>query len=118
MALTIELTILISGISVAFAVFFGISNIKRNRSSDERDRTEDERKDASQMTTVIVKLENIGTTTTEIKCDLNTLKNDLRATSERLVRVEESTKSAHKRIDALEERLLEHETRANKEGLG
>ena len=108
MIVTIELTILISGVSVAFAVYFGIVNVRRNRTVDERDRTADECKDVSQMTTVIVKLENIGTTTTEIKCDLNTLKNDLRATSERLVRVEESTKSAHKRLDAIDERLLKY----------
>jgi septal ring factor EnvC (AmiA/AmiB activator) len=99
--MTIELTILISSVSVAFAIYFGISNVKRNRAADER-------KDASEMTTVIVKLENIGETMMEVKRDLNALRSELHATSERLVRLEESTKQAHKRIDTLERRLQEY----------
>ena len=50
------------------------------------------------MTTMIVKLENISMGISEIKSEMNNIKCDL-TQRERLVIVEESCKSAHKRID-------------------
>jgi outer membrane murein-binding lipoprotein Lpp len=93
--MSIEITILISGISVAFAIYFGIKNSKRNEK-------EDIKSDASQLTTVIVKLENISTGITEIKTELCNVKNDVKEDRERIIRVEESAKQAHKRIDTCE----------------
>lgn len=96
--MTIELTLLISGVSVAFGVFAGIINMKRNSKSDDK-------RDASEMTTVIVKLENIGTGITEIKSEMTNVKNDIKEDRERIVRIEESSKQAHKRLDGLESRI-------------
>ena len=89
--MTIEVALLISGISLAFALFQGISNLKRNQTNDAKN-------DASQLTTVIVKLENIGTGITRIESEVMSLKADFKEDHERLVKVEESTKQAHKRI--------------------
>ena len=83
---------IISGVSVVFAVYFGLSNVKRG------DRAE-LRTDASEMTTVIVKLENIGNGIAEIKSEMAGVKNEIKDFGERLVRVEESSKQAHKRLD-------------------
>ena len=93
--MTIEVALLISGISVAFSVFAGISNLRRNQKLDDK-------KDATEMTTVIVKLENISTGITEIKSEMSNLKNDIKESRERLIKVEESAKQAHKRLDSLE----------------
>ena len=93
--MTIEVALLISGISVAFSVFAGISNLRRNQKLDDK-------KDATEMTTVIVKLENISTGITEIKSEISNLKNDIKESRERLIKVEESAKQAHKRLDSLE----------------
>ena len=93
--MTIEVALLISGISVAFSVFAGISNIRRNQKLDDK-------KDATEMTTVIVKLENIGNGITEIKNEMTNVKNDIKESRERLIKVEESAKQAHKRLDSLE----------------
>jgi peptidoglycan hydrolase CwlO-like protein len=93
--MTIEVALLISGISVAFSVFAGISNIRRNQKLDDK-------KDATEMTTVIVKLENIGNGITEIKNEMTNVKNDIKESRERLIKVEESAKQAHKRLDTLE----------------
>ena len=93
--MTIETALLISVVSVAFGLYQGISTMKRNQRSDDKS-------DASQLTTVIVKLENIGTGITEIKNEMNNVKNDLREDHERLVKIEEVAKSAHKRIDTCE----------------
>jgi hypothetical protein len=92
--ITIEITILLSVVSVSFAIYFGIKNSKRNH-------TIDTKSDTAQLTTVIVKLENIGIGITEIKSELFNVKNDIKEDRERIIRVEESTKQAHKRLDAL-----------------
>lgn len=93
--MTIELSLLIAGLSLAFAVYQGISNMKRNKRTDDRE-------EAAQMTTVIVKLENINTGVTEIKAEIRNLKTDIQELRDRLIIVEQSTKSAHHRIDGME----------------
>ena len=93
--MTIEVALLISGISLAFGIYQGIANLKRNKASDDK-------KDATEMTTVIVKLESIGTGVTEIKSDMKNIRQDLQELRERVVVVEQSTESAHYRIDTLE----------------
>ena len=93
--MTMEVALLISGVSVAFGIFAGISNIRRNQKIDDK-------KNAAEMTTVIVKLENIGIGITEIKSEMSNVKNDIKEDRERIIRVEESAKQAHKRLDSLE----------------
>lgn len=56
---------------------------------------------ASEITTVIVKLESIQSTVTEIKSDVRGIKDDIKEIDHRLIIVEQSTKSAHKRIDEM-----------------
>lgn len=69
--MTIEVALLISGVSLAFAIFQGVSNMRRNNKQDDK-------KDAAQLTTVIVKLENINDGVTEIKSDLKNIKDDIK----------------------------------------
>jgi peptidoglycan hydrolase CwlO-like protein len=93
--MTIEVALLISGISLAFGIYTGITNLKRNQNSDAK-------QDASELTTVIVKLENIGNGITEIKSELSNVKNDIKEDRERIIRLEELSKQAHKRLDNIE----------------
>lgn len=93
--MTIDAALMISGVSVAFVVYQGITNINRNKTTDNKN-------EASQLTMVIVKLENIGNGITDIKNEMSTVKKDAKEDRERLVKVEESTKSAHKRVDMCE----------------
>lgn len=92
--MTIEVAILLSVVSASFAVFFGLKGMRRNQKKDDTE-------EASTTTTVIVKLENISAGIAEIKAEMNNLRCDLREQRERLVIVEESAKSAHKRIDEI-----------------
>ncbi|MFQ9429101.1 MAG: hypothetical protein ACLR1M_11150 [Oscillospiraceae bacterium] len=92
--MTVEIALLISLVSVAFAVYSGIANLKRNGKKDTAE-------DAAQLTTVIVKLENINTGITEIKAEMKNVKSDVQELRDRLIVVEQSTKSAHKRLDGL-----------------
>ena len=90
--MTIETSLLISGISVAFAVFAGIIAIRRN------DRKDVEQK-AIQSATVNVKLDTIGGDVAEIKDDVKGIITDVKTLTERVVAVEQSAKQAHKRLD-------------------
>lgn len=91
----IEVAFMISVLSVSFAIFSSVINMKRNK-------THDDKIEATQLTSVIVKLENIATGITEIKAEMKSVKEDTKKNSERLTRVEESAKQAHKRLDAIE----------------
>ncbi len=61
----------------------------------------DVKNDAGQQTEIIIKLETINENVKEIKTDIKDVKNDIEKMKERLVIVEQSCKSAHKRIDTL-----------------
>ncbi len=93
----IEIALLISGLTMAFGIYFGMVSIKRHFK-------EDNRKDSVQMTTVIVKLEGISEGIAEIKTDLSNVKGDIKELSERLIVAEQAVKQAHRRIDELEEK--------------
>ncbi len=93
--MTVEVALLISGVSLAFGIYSGMSNMKRNQKADTK-------QDTAELTTVIVKLENIGNGITEIKSEMTNVKNDIKDDRERLIRLEESAKLAHKRLDILE----------------
>lgn len=91
----IDVPILISVLSLLVAAAVGISSIKRNKSSDDR-------QEASEMTTLIVKLENINNGVNEIKSDMRNMRSDIQDLRDRLIIVEQSTKSAHHRLDSIE----------------
>ena len=92
--MTIEVALVISALSLAFGIYQGVSNMKRNQKADNV-------QEASQMTTVIVKLENIGAGISEIKSDMRNVKDEVRDLRDRIIKVEDSAKSAHRRIDEL-----------------
>lgn len=83
--MTIEVALVISAISLAFGIYSGVSNLKRNTKQDAKT-------DSAQLTTVIVKLENIGNDISEIKADLRDVKSDVKDHSTRLVKVEQQVK--------------------------
>lgn len=97
----IDLSTIISVVSVTVAVIVMVTNIRRNNSRDNR-------QEASNLTTLIVKLENISEGVNEIKSDMRNMKSDIQDLRDRLIRVEQSDKSAHHRIDTLEEKSNSH----------
>ena len=92
--MTIEVALLLSFLSIFFAIFFGAISMRRNQKADDK-------REQSDMTTVIVKLESISSDTNEIKNDIKSLKSDVRHNSENIIRLDESLKSAWKRINEL-----------------
>ena len=92
----IEIALLISGITMAFGIYSGMTSIKRHNKNDDR-------KDSAQMTMVIVKLEGISEGISEIKTDLSHVKSDIKEITERLIIAEQSVKLAHKRLNEIQE---------------
>lgn len=89
--MTVEIALVISAISLGFAIYSGVSNLKRNNKQDAKS-------DSAQLTTVIVKLENIGTGINEIKADVKDVKQDLKDHSDRLIRLEQQVKVLDKTV--------------------
>ncbi len=100
--MTIELSVIISIVSVTFAVVSGFLTLRRNKSNEDK-------KEASEMTTVIVKLESISKDTSEIKNDLRSVKDDVRHQGEQIIRLDESLKSAWKAINRIQDKAGDSE---------
>ena len=94
--MTVEISLLLSGISVAFAIFFGISSKNRNERKDTEQATEDR---ASTHTLLMTKLEDIADDVKDIKRDYRETNAEVQNLRERVVAVEQSLKSYHKRLD-------------------
>ena len=96
--MTVEISLMISILSVGFAITFGIITAMRNKKTDDQ-------REASDMTAVMIKLEKIADDTSEIKNDLKSLKTDVRHNSESIIRLDESLKSAWKQINEINAQL-------------
>lgn len=96
--MTIDVSLLISIVSVSFAVYSVINNSKRNRRKDEQSEN-------TQLTTVIVELKYIGNGIEEIKREIKNIKNELQELRDRMTINEQAIKSCHKRLDAFEQKL-------------
>lgn len=91
----IELITLISVGGICTSIYFGLSGFRRNQKSDDK-------QEASETTSMIVKMENIGNGVNEIKSDIKSIRDENKESRERLIIVEQSAKQAHKRIDKIE----------------
>ncbi len=89
--MTIEVALLISGVSLAFGIYQGITNMRRNNKKDDQN-------EAAQLTTMIVKLENISIGITEIKNDMRNVKDDMKDMNVRLVKMEQQVKVLNKTV--------------------
>lgn len=104
--MSIEIALLISIVSVCFSVFFGLKNNKRSDTKDVEERVKDN-------TRINMKLDNIASNTTEIKNEVSEMRKEINSHGDRIIKVEESVKSAHHRLDGLEKRLNGEEKRDN-----
>lgn len=92
--MNVDISLLISFLSVCIAGLVAFKGLQRNKTTDDQ-------REATEMTTLIVKLENINAGVNEIKSDLRNVKNDIQDLRDRLIVVEQSTKSAHHRLDTM-----------------
>ena len=105
--ISLPIAVIISIISVTFSVLFGLFtlgfNLKSNRKSNNLALTER----VKENTRINMKLDTLSRNTTEIKNEVTEMRKELNSHDSRIVKVEESVKSAHHRIDGLETRLNE-----------
>jgi archaellum component FlaC len=92
--MTVEVSLLIAGISLAFGLYQGISNLKRNQRYDNQ-------KDTTAITTVTVKLEIILEELREIKVEFSGAKKEIREIRDEMITLKQSLKSAWHIIDGL-----------------
>lgn len=98
-----ELNILIGLICTILGIILSYLAFRRNERNDIKSDVKDDTKDKVQLNT---KIDILLTNNTEIKGEIKDINNKFDKFKddfgERLTRVEESTKSAHKRLDILE----------------
>ena len=92
--MTIELATIISIVSLGLAFVMGISTLRRNNRLDDRH-------ESTQFARLEVQLEHIARNVNVIVQDMNDIKDEIKEHRDRILRTEESTKQAHKRIDEI-----------------
>lgn len=96
--MTIDVAILLSVISVSFAIFSGIINLKRNQTNDAKNET-------SQLTAITVKLEYISAGISDIKHELSNVKEDIQQLRDKHTSHAESLKNLIVRVHEIEKRI-------------
>ena len=101
--MTIEISILLTGVSVAAALYFGLATKRRNEKNDAMQDTEkavnETRQETENNTLVMMTLEMISDDLKEIKTENRNFREDISLLRERMAKVESSLKSYHKRLD-------------------
>ena len=87
--------------AVAISLVFGVLNANHNSNSDVQEQLENAKHEAAQQARIETSLSAIQADTNDIKTEVRGVKSDVQDISRRLVIVEQSTKSAHHRIDEL-----------------
>lgn len=94
--ISISLLFTILGGIIAYATFY--MNNKRNNKLETKE-------DTATLTRLETMLQMISKNTDDIRLDIKDFNNSMSKLSERVTKVEESTKSAHKRIDTIEDSI-------------
>ena len=98
MTIEISTAIIISVLSLGFSVFIGLKNNKRTDAKDIEERVKEN-------TRINMKLDAISNNTTDIKNEVSEMRKEINSHDRRIVKVEESVKSFHHRLDGIEERM-------------
>lgn len=96
--MTIEIALLISIVSVCFSVYFGLKNNKRTDTKDIEERVKEN-------TRINTKLDNIIQDTRDIKAEVSEMRKNISSHDNKIIKLEESVKSAHHRLDELTRRV-------------
>lgn len=93
-----ECVAVISCIIAVFSFLFVVKNNKRTDTKDIEERVKEN-------TRINTKLDNIGQDTREIKTEISSMRDDIKSHNDRIIKVEESCKQAHHRLNNIEDRL-------------
>lgn len=88
---TVFITITVSIIALVISAVSVFTNMRRANKKDDKDAS-------AQMTTVIVKLENIGDDIKDVKTDVRELRGDMLNHTERLAAIEQKVRALDKAV--------------------
>ena len=88
---TVFITITVSVIALVISAISVFTNMRRANKKDDKD-------ESTQMTTVIVKLENIGDDIKDVKTDVRELRGDMMNHTERLAAIEQKVRALDKAV--------------------
>lgn len=92
------ISVCIAAISVICAIYFSHKNSKTSDLKELEQRV-------AERTETNLKLDEINRNTQEIRYDVTSLKKDVQRNSEKIIELDSSIRSAHHRIDGIEDRL-------------
>ena len=101
MTIEISMAILLSIVSLCISSYLGFKSNKRYDTQAVADR-------AASDARINLKLDNINVIVSDVKKDVTSMRSDIASHNERLIKVEASVKSAHHRLDHLEECVDKH----------
>lgn len=99
-------------VAIAGVVFAGggfVMNYVNFHGARDKGIAEETRETAQQSAKISTKLDHISVGVDNLRIDLKANEKHLASINERVVRVEESSKSAHRRIDGIQEVMKKHE---------
>lgn len=101
--MSIEVSLLISALSLSSAIYFNAWNKNRTAKKDVEEEKQQERAEAKEAaantTAIMIKLEMMSNDLKDIKSDNKDLRDQMNTFRERLAATESSLKSLHKRLD-------------------
>lgn len=86
-------------------LFVNLGNSKRSADAHEENAQEKQEKKVAEQTTIQIALENIKDMLSDIKKDIRSVREDTKENKEAIIRMQESLKSEHKRLDEHDRRL-------------
>lgn len=92
------ITITISAIALVFSIYSWLKSARKTDTKEIEERVKEN-------TRINFKLDTIAGTTQDIKTEISSMRDDIKSHNDRLIKVEESCKSAHHRLNTIEERL-------------
>lgn len=92
------ISVVFACLSFGFSVYFSSKNAKKTDVKDIEERVKTD-------TRLNMKLDEIGRNVKDTKDELSSLRDDIKSHNDRIIKVEESCKQAHHRLDGIDSRL-------------
>lgn len=101
MSIASVISIIAVCVSLASVIIALVFNLKSSKKTDTREIEER----VKENTRINMKLDNISSDIKDVKADINSMRDEMKTHNDRIIKVEESAKQAHHRLDTIEKRL-------------
>ena len=101
MSIASVISIIAVCVSLSSVIIALVFNLKSSKKTDTREIEER----VKENTRINMKLDNISSDIKDVKADINSMRDEMKTHNDRIIKVEESAKQAHHRLDTIEKRL-------------